>query len=280
MTDRFMQQHARPTVTQHYRHHAGGRVDCVQVHQRLTQRFARETLGFVAAEQFLVGMATAEAGAGRFAAAVVFHDHLHVHAHQRPDVAGHHAIAARDENGVERRAQRDHNLLHARIGGAQQPIDTAHGVEFAGVGVGVDRIDRRIQRGRRVAAGHDQRWRRAGVAIAGDGTRRARGGEQRVGLDFVGIREAGLFAGDRAHADALVDRMHAVLDDAIFHRPAFAARMLEIQIAEVDAGPEQQSERAFETGMVQPGRCEQARFGQLQHLGHGGSGVVRGWKWN
>ena len=171
MTDRFMQQHARPTVTQHYRHHAGGRVDCVQVHQRLTQRFARETLGFVAAEQFLVGMATAEAGAGRFAAAVVFHDHLHVHAHQRPDVAGHHAIAARDENGVQRGAQRNHHLLHARIGGAQHAIDAAHRLEFVGVGIGVDRIDRRIQRGRRLPACPDQRRRRAGVAVARDGTR-------------------------------------------------------------------------------------------------------------
>ena len=51
---------------------------------------------------------------------------------------------------------------------------------------------------------------------------RARGAgcfQQRRQHDLVGIREAGLFAGHRAHADALLDRVVAFLDDAVLEHP-------------------------------------------------------------
>jgi hypothetical protein len=41
--------------------------------------------------------------------------------------------------------------------------------------------------------------------------------------DFVRVGESGLVAGHGAHADALVDREAAGLDDAFFQAPAFAA---------------------------------------------------------
>jgi hypothetical protein len=53
--------------------------------------------------------------------------------------------------------------------------------------------------------------------------------------NLIGIGEAGLLAAHRAHAHALLDRMRTVLDDAVFHRPALMARMLEIQIGEINA---------------------------------------------
>src|SRR3546814_10718103 len=70
-------------------------------------------------------------------------------------------------------------------------------------------------------------------------------------LDVVGIGEAGFLAGNRAHAHALFDRMRAVPDDAVLDRPGLAPRMLEVQVAEIDAGAEQRTEGAF-----QPGRIE------------------------
>ena len=272
MAHRLVQQHARPAVAQHHRHRARRRIDRFQIHQRLAQGFLAAALRAVAAQQFGVVVASAVAGAGRLAAAVLLHDHLGVEAHQRPDVAGNHAVAAGDEHRVDRGAERYRDLAHARVGGAQQPVDAAHRFEFFGVAVGVDRIGRDIQR---LGGGHPgthQRRRGAAVAVAGDGFRGARSRQQRVGVDFVGIREAGLLAGDRPHADALVDRVRAVLDDAVLHRPAFAARVLEIEVAEIDARPQQQAETTFEGGIVQSGGRQQSRFGELQHRGHGNSG--------
>src|SRR5690606_36008228 len=74
--------------------------------------------------------------------------------------------------------------------------------------------------------------------------------------------------GNRAHADALLDRMRAVLDDAVLHAPALAAGMLEIQVAEVDARPEQGAEGALQRVGVEPGGRQQARFGDGK-MGHG-----------
>ena len=73
-----------------------------------------------------------------------------------------------------------------------------------------------------------------------------RSGQQRFSVDVVGVGKARLLTGDGAHADTLFDRVRAVLDDAIFHAPAFTARMLEIQVAEIDARTEQRAEGAIQ----------------------------------
>ncbi len=87
--------------------------------------------------------------------------------------------------------------------------------------------------------------------------------EQRGGIDLVGVREPGLLTADRAHAHALFDRMRAFLDDAVFHRPALATRVLEIEVAEIDARAEQRAEGAFEATGVEAGRQQEAGFGEL-----------------
>ncbi len=83
-------------------------------------------------------------------------------------------------------------------------------------------------------------------------------------MDVIGIGEAGLLAGDGAHAHALLDRMGAVLDDAVFHAPAFAPGMLEIQVAEVHAGAEQLAEGALQASGVQATGAQQAVLGKRQ----------------
>src|SRR3546814_5588986 len=83
------------------------------------------------------------------------------------------------------------------------------------------------------------------IALAGDRARGVRRSQQRLGVDVVGIGEAGFLAGNRAHAHTLFDRMRAVPDDAVLDRPGLAPRMLEIQVAEIDAGAEQRTEGAF-----------------------------------
>ena len=52
--------------------------------------------------------------------------------------------------------------------------------------------------------------------------------------------------------------------------------MLEIQVAEVDAGTEQRAERALQAGGVQSRGQQEAGFGELERLGHAGSMAATG----
>ncbi len=88
-------------------------------------------------------------------------------------------------------------------------------------------------------------------------------------MDVVGIGKTGFLASDRTHADALFDGMRTVLDDAVFHAPALAPRMLKIQVAEVDARAQQGAEGAVEMAGIQAGRKQQPGFGQSESvIGH------------
>jgi hypothetical protein len=62
------------------------------------------------------------------------------------------------------------------------------------------------------------------VAAVGDGLRRARRELQRVDGHVVGVRAAGLVAGDDAHAGALGDVLRGLLDDALFETNASEVR--------------------------------------------------------
>ena len=241
MADGFVQQHARPAAAEHDRHDAGRRVDRFEIHQRLAQRFARPRLGLAVGEQFFVRVSPAATGVAAFATTVLLDDHLHVQAHQRAHVGGEHAIAARDQHGVDAAGHAHHHLLHARIGGAQQPVEPAQRFDLVLVADRIDRIDAGVQR--RAFAGTSVR---AACAVPSRAIARAEPAASISAwrVDVVGIGETGLLAGDRAHADALLDRMRAVLDDAVLHRPAFAADVLEIQVAEIDARTEQCAEGA------------------------------------
>ena len=119
------------------------------------------------------------------------------------------------------------------------------------------RIDARASRGRRARARRPSRRRRAAGArihrqvqlVAGlvgcqACTRRsppctaiaraAREASSSAGQhDLVRIGEAGLLAGERTHADALLDAGAAVLDDAVLERPGLLVRELEVQVGEV-----------------------------------------------
>ena len=236
---------------------AGGRIDRLQVHQRLAQRFARSRLRLAAGEQFLVRVASAAAGVARFAAAVFLDEDLHVEAHQRAHVGGEHAVAARDQHRVHRAGQAHHHL-RARAGrrraathrlrAAPPPCSSGAMPSIGSCG----RIQLAAARPRRAGP------RDCASAVAADRARGARRLQQRLAADVVGIGEAGLLAADRAHADALLDRVRAVLDDAVLDRPALAPAVLEIQVAEIHARAHQPREGAVEFAQS-PGRSGASR---------------------
>src|SRR5579863_3120361 len=79
---------------------------------------------------------------------------------------------------------------------------------------------------------------------------------QRGQDDLVGVGEAGLFAGERAYADALLDAGAAVLDDAVLERPGLLARELEVEVRKVDGVPEHLAEYPIETAVVEAARLQ------------------------
>ena len=156
-------------------------------------------------------------------------------AHQRPHVGGQRAVGARDQHDVVFAGEPGHHLHDARILRARQLLDLLEQRDLLRAVERRDRVHRRIQHAaagdRRRAAHLDA----AALAGGGDRAHRLGGVDQGRFGDVVGVRERGLLARDRAHADALVDAEAAALDDAFLEAPAFAARVLEVQIGVVDA---------------------------------------------
>ena len=221
--------------------------------------FAREAL-----RQALVNLeavdAPAAAGVAAYTAPVLLDDHLHVEAHQRAHVCGQHAVAARHQHGVDAASEAHHDLLDPRVRGAQQLVDPAQRLDFFLVAERIDRVLGRVQRAP-VAARQRAHRNTVTPGALGNGTGRPGGDHQRLGVDLVGIGEAGLLAADRAHADALFDRVRAVPDNAVLDRPAFASRVLAIQVAEIDARSEQGAEGAFlATGITPAGASTASRL--------------------
>ena len=266
VTNGFVQKYPGPARAEHDLHCAGRRVHGIEVHQRLPQRLARPAFGFAAIEQFDVTVASAAAGKSLLAATIRFHDHLHIEANEWANICGNDAVRACKQNRFDatRKAHRD--LLHARIGRPKQQVDRAQSCDFRVSIHRVDRVQRRIQR---AAADVDRRATGCLDPAACNRPRRAGCFEQRVAADVVGIRKTGFLAADRAHAEPLVDRVRAVLDDAVFNRPTLAACMLEIQIAIVHAWAQQTIERPVEHGNSKAAGSEQTGFGVRDHVCHG-----------
>src|SRR5262249_43444535 len=95
------------------------------------------------------------------------------------------------------------------------------------------------------------------LTCGGNRAHGARGVLQRVEADLVGGGEGGLLARYGAHADALLDVEAARLDDALFQAPALEARVLEVEVGEIDAVRAEDAEHALEFAFLEIERFEQ-----------------------
>ncbi|ABA47973.1 hypothetical protein BURPS1710b_3335 [Burkholderia pseudomallei 1710b] len=257
VADRLVQQHAGPARAEHDRHRARGRRARVEVDERGVHRVVDVAREHVVGEVAVVEAAAAAARAD-LAPAVVLGDHRHRHAHERADVRRERAVAARDEHDVVFAGEPRHHLLDARVAAARHLLDALEQLHLRGRVERGERIGGQIQVAPRDAL---QRRRRADLLLAAargrDRLRRDGRLADRLGRQVVRVRERGALAGDRAHADALVDAEAARLDDAFLEAPRFAAGGLEVQIRVVDAMREDIGERAREKGFVEAVRREQ-----------------------
>src|SRR5258708_4504527 len=109
---------------------------------------------------------------------------------------------------------------------------------------------------------------RPGVAgiLAGaarDRPRRIGSLEQSRQQHLVGVGKAGFFTADGAHADALLDAVRALFDNAVLERPGFLARQLEVQIRIVHAAAHERVEYLAQAPLIE------SRGRQDHFLGHG-----------
>ena len=259
MTDRLVQEHAGPAGTEHHSHRARGCGHGFEIHQRLTHRLARERVRAAVREQLAITVASAAASRPLLPAAVAFGDHLHIQTHQWAHVGRERAICSGDQHRIQHRRKTHHHLIDPRIEGTAEFVHFAQKCNFFVVRQRLDRIQRRIQR---LGLARAQRMRVAIGTRLRDRARRSRRSQQFRQHDFVGIGEAGFLATHRAHANALLDRMITLLDNAVFEQPRLAARMLEVQIGRVDGWTHQTRKHAIEIAAGKTAGLQQLPLGQ------------------
>ncbi len=164
---------------------------------------------------------------------------------------------------MHRRERRDH-LLDARVERARVAVEFVEQRDLVGIRERRDRVVGQVEPVRR--------GRLPGLdpprpALARNRARRARRLGERRRHDLVRVREPGALARHRAHADALLDAVAALLDDTVLQHPVLLARELEVEVARIHGGAEQRAEGPLEPALVESGRRENplARQGQCVH---------------
>ena len=231
VTDRLMQQHARPTGAEHYRHRARRRGDGGKVHQRHAHRFFGKYVGAhftVHGFQKIVIAETAAAAAGAtFAFAVLFHQHADGKAHQRAHVCRQRAVGRRDQHLLIHAGDAGADFLHAGIGRARSFVYPVQQRDFLFTRQALQRIKQRIQR---LMADFTQGMHLAVATVAHNAARSDGALVEGVEGDLIGIGKTGLFTADRTHPNPLIDIVKTIFDDAVFKHPGFMVAGLEIEI--------------------------------------------------
>src|SRR5574343_217869 len=233
----------------------------VEVGDRLVDGF----LG-IALEDFVVEIAEVETpaapGTALLALAVFLNDDRYRATDQRPDVGGQPAVGTGDQNHLVFAGQRGHYLHHARVEGAGE---TFQALQQLDLGVGRQRGDRVVWHVERIGYGRRQKLPEFGIlSERTDGPHGVGGVAERPRADVVGVGEGGLLAGQRAHADALVDVETARLDDALVQAPGLGARILEIEVGIVDLVRQDLAEGPRQVALGRRKRFQQQGFGLRQ----------------
>jgi len=238
VADGLVQQHAGPARAEHDAHFARLGGARFKVGQRRVHRVLHVAFDHVAVKISKTEAPTATTAtdlAAHFAVDGLLGDHRDRQAHQRAHIGGQGAVGTRHQHHIVFTCQPGHDLHDARILGSGQffnPFQQRHLLRAVERG---NRVHRCVQH---AAAGHLDLGADLDAPILAARSDRAhgpRGVHQRSFGDVVRVGERSFLAGHRAHAHALVDAEAAALDDAFFKAPAFAARVLEVQVGIVDA---------------------------------------------
>ena len=89
------------------------------------------------------------------------------------------------------------------------------------------------------------------TAIAHDGACRLRALFQRQPANLISVRKAGFFPAHRANADALVDIVRTIFNDAVFQNPGLVIARLKIEIAVIQTTLGQLAKNGKQILMIQ-----------------------------
>ena len=267
MAHRLVQQDTGPARAEHHRHLAGRSRTRLEIGQGRLHRLVD-----ILAHQRVVkiGQPKTPTAAGRadLAATFLLGNDRQAQADQRPHVRSERAIGARHQDHVVLHGQAGHHLHDAPVLGLGQALDLLEQGHLGGAVERGDRIDTSVER----AAGRHFDARRCSSLDPAlgprrrDGAHRARGIEQAGPGDVVGVGKGGFLATDCAHTDPLVDAKGARFDNALFQAPAFAARVLKVQIGIVGAARADLGQSPAQMAALKPKRREQELLGNAKAL--------------
>src|SRR6185503_20837284 len=160
-----------------------------------------------------------------------------------------------------------------RIQRARDALEPRQHVDLRRVGEAYDGIRGRIEPTRLAGS---TKWRRGRLPLPTDRPHRVRRLLERGERDVVRIRERLLVAADGAHADAAVDVERARLDDALLEAPAFEARMLKVEVREIDIVGVDRAQHARDLVEIEVRRRKQQAVGIRNERGRYGDGTFFG----
>ena len=212
-----MQQHARPACAQYHRQRTGGCSHGRQVDQRHAHGFFCPCIraGFavdIAQEPVITKTTAATAGAA-LALTVVFNLHADRETHQRANIRRQGTVRRRHQDQFINTGQAGRDFLHAFIRRASHFVHATQDVQLLFAAHALQRVDAGIERS---VLHFTQRFHPSVARIAHNGSRRLRALLQRGQAYLVCIGKTGFFAADGAHADALVNVIRAIFNDAVF----------------------------------------------------------------
>ncbi|MNI55548.1 hypothetical protein D3C73_1105070 [compost metagenome] len=134
MTDRFVQQHARPACTQHDRQCACWRGYRGEIHQRHAHGFFRPCIGTDFAvkggEEIVIAKTTTTAASATFTLTVIFNLHANGQAHQRTNISRQRTVSRRNQNQLINAGQASGHFLHTFVGGTRDLINATQNIQL------------------------------------------------------------------------------------------------------------------------------------------------------
>ena len=230
MSDRFVQQHARPTVAQNDGHLAGRRRTGFEIGQRLFHGGINKPMHqvFIEIRQIIT---PATARAALLATFALLGNDGNVHAHHRADVRSVFTVQTGDVHHVVFAGQTGHHLHDTRIGGFGQRFNFVQQRDFGSRIKTGNRVNRHMDR---LAVG---RCRHFDAGFAASRTNHAHGfgrAVDRIDTQAVGVGKSSFIARNGTHAHTLIDLEAARFDDAFFQMPAFIGSALTIDVGIID----------------------------------------------
>ena len=230
MSDRFVQQHARPAVAQNDGHLAGRRRTGFEIGQGLFDGGIDKPMHqvFIEIRQIIT---PATACTALLATLALLGNDGYIHAHHRADVGSVFTVQTGDVHHVVFASQTGHHLHDTRIGGFGQRFDFVQQGDFgSGIETG-NRVNRHMDR---LAVG---RCRHFDTGLAAGRTNHANcfgRAVDRIDTQAVGVGKSGFIARNGTHAHALIDLEATRFDDAFFQMPTFIGSALTIDVGIID----------------------------------------------